>query len=64
MYNVGADPGFCEGGSEPRKDLEGIGNPSIVSLKQGSGGLPFLEAAGYFCLALKSHSYNARLACF
>ena len=35
---AGANPEFCEGGSESVVDLEGGANPSIVSLKQGVWG--------------------------
>ena len=60
-HTPGADPGFSEGGSESGVDIEGGVNPSIVSLKQGSGGHSPPEAMGYLILDSTKIPKNARL---
>ena len=52
---------FLKGGSESGVDIEGGANPSIVSLKQGSGGCSPPEAMGYLILDSTKIPKNARL---
>ena len=58
QFHSGADPGFPEWGSESGA------KPSIVSLKQGSGGAPPMDVMGYLILLSAKIPYNARLESF